>query len=56
MKIKDVLKNGIESLNQSKIEDASLKARMLLSNILDKSKEYLIIHDEEEINDKINNL
>ena len=56
MKIKDVLKNGIESLNQNKIEDASLKARMLLSNILDKSKEYLIIHDEEEINDKINNL
>lgn len=56
MKIKDVLKKGIESLNESKIEDASLKARMLLSNILDKSKEYLIIHDEEEINDKINNL
>lgn len=56
MKIKDVLKNGIESLNRNKIEDASLKARMLLSNILDKSKEYLIIHDEEEINDKINNL
>lgn len=56
MKIKDVLKNGIESLNQSNIEEATLKARMLLSNILDKSKEYLIIHDEEEINDKINNL
>lgn len=56
MKIKDVLKKGIESLNESKIEDASLKARMLLSNILDKSKEYLIIHNEEEINDKINNL
>lgn len=56
MKIKDVLKKGIESLNESKIEDASLKARMLLSNLLDKSKEYLIIHDEEEINDKINNL
>ncbi len=56
MKIKDVLKNGIESLNRNKIEDASLKARMLLSNILDKSKEYLINHDEEEINDKINNL
>lgn len=56
MKIKDVLKNGIESLNQSKIEDASLKARILLANILDKNKEYLLIHDEEEINEKIVNL
>lgn len=56
MKIKDVLKNGIESLNQSNIEEASLKARILLSNILDKSKEYLIIHDDEEVNEKINKL
>lgn len=56
MKIKDVLKIGIESLNQIKIEDASLKARILLANILDKNKEYLLIHDEEEINKKIVNL
>lgn len=56
MKIKDVLKIGIESLNQIKIEDASLKARILLANILDKNKEYLLIHDEEEINEKIVNL
>lgn len=56
MKIKDVLKIGIESLNQIKIEDALLKARILLANILDKNKEYLLIHDEEEINEKIVNL
>lgn len=56
MKIKDVLKIGIESLNQIKIEDASLKARILLANILDKNKEYLLIHDEEEIKEKIVNL
>lgn len=56
MKIKDVLKIGIESLNPIKIEDALLKARILLANILDKNKEYLLIHDEEEINEKIVNL
>ncbi len=56
MKIKEMIKNGIEYLNESNIEDASLKARMLLSNILDKSKEYLVIHDDEEINEKINKL
>lgn len=53
MKIKDVLKNGIETLNQNNIDDASLKARMLLANILDKNKEYLVIHGDEEISEKI---
>lgn len=56
MKIKDILKSGIEYLNQNNIDDASLKARILLSNILDKSKEYLIIHGDEEISDKVNKL
>lgn len=56
MKIRDILKKGIESLNKSDIEDTSLKARMLLANILNKNKEYLLIHDEEEINEKIANL
>lgn len=56
MKIRDILKKGIESLNKSDIEDTSLKARMILANILNKNKEYLLIHDEEEINEKIANL
>jgi len=56
MKIKDILKNGIEKLKQANIEDASLKAKILLSHILGVTKEYLIIHGENEINDKLSNL
>lgn len=56
MKIKDILKNGIEILEKNDIEEATLKARMLLSNILEENKEYLIIHSEDEINDRIKDL
>ena len=49
MKIKDVLKNGKEILIENEIEEGSLKTKMLLSNILKVSKEYLIIHDEDEL-------
>lgn len=52
MKIKDILKNVIKYLNESNIEDSSLRAKMLLSNVLDKNKEYLLIHDDEDINEK----
>ena len=47
MNIREVLKNGIEKLNKNNIEDASLKAKMLLSEILEMKKEYLLIHEEE---------
>lgn len=56
MKIKDILKKGIEELKKSNIEDASLKAKILLSHILDVTKEYLIVYGENEINDKISKL
>lgn len=56
MKIKDILKKGIEELKKSNIEDASLKAKILLSHILDVTKEYLIVFGENEINDKISKL
>lgn len=56
MKINDILKNGIKILQGNEIEEATLKARMVLSNILGENKEYLIIHGEDEINEKINDL
>lgn len=56
MKINDILKNGIKILEENNVEEATLKARMLLSNILGESKEYLIIHSEDEVNEKINDL
>lgn len=52
MKIKEALSKGIEKLKINNIEEASLKARMLLSHILKQNKEYLLIHSEKEIDEK----
>ena len=54
MNIKQALEYGIELLNKNNIESPNLKTRMLLANILNKNKEYLLIHDTEELN--INNI
>ncbi len=51
MKIKEILTNGIKTLNEYKREEASLEARMLLSNILNCKKEDLIIRYDQEISD-----
>lgn len=53
MKIKEILKLGIDSLKEKNIEEANLKARMLLSDILNKNKEYLLVHDEEDVDDNV---
>ncbi len=53
MKIKEILKNEIEILKQNNIEDASLKARILLAFTIGKEKEYLITHDEEELLEEV---
>ena len=50
MNIKQALEYGIELLNKNNIERSNLKARMLLANILKQNKEYLLIHDTEELN------
>lgn len=52
MKIKEILKKGIEETNNK--QDEILKVKLLLSNILGVSKEYLFIHEDEEISsDKV---
>lgn len=53
MKIKEILKLGIDTLKEKNIEEANLKARMLLSDILNKNKEYLLVHDEEDVDDNV---
>lgn len=55
MKIKDILKQGIEILKENNIENCSLKARQLLAKIINKSKEYIMIHDEDELNEQEKN-
>ncbi len=49
MKLSEVLKDGIYVLKERNVEDCNLKARCLLSFLLGKPKEYLIINDNEEI-------
>lgn len=57
MKIKDVLKNEIMELKKCQMEDAILKARMLVEYVLGVSNEYLAVHLEEEIDGgKLENL
>ena len=53
MKIKELLRKGEIELNNSNIEEGNLKVKILLSNLLGKSKEYLFIHDTEEIEDDV---
>ena len=49
MKVKDVLRKEVDKLNSFNVEDAILKAQMLLQNILGVSHEYLVMHYEDEI-------
>ena len=49
MNIEEILKKEINNLKQNTIENSTLKAKILLANILNVKKEYLLIHSEEEI-------
>ena len=56
MKIKEVLSNGISILKENNIEDANMKARIVLADLLNKSKEYLVTHDCDEIEEGLNRI
>lgn len=49
MNIEEILKKEINNLKQNNIENSTLKAKILLENILNVKKEYLLIHSEEEV-------
>ncbi|MBR3882636.1 MAG: peptide chain release factor N(5)-glutamine methyltransferase [Clostridia bacterium] len=53
MIIKEVLKTAIERLKNKNIEDASMKVKMILSDTLNKEKEYLLVHDQDELDEDI---
>lgn len=55
MKISKVLNDAKEILEESNISDSKQKARRLLAYLLNKSKEYLMIHEDEEIPDQMYN-
>ena len=56
MKIKEVLLNGIRILKENDIEDSNMKAKIIFAELLGKNKEYLISHDEVEIEDGLNRI
>lgn len=49
MNIKEILEYGIKKLKENNILDPNIKSRLVLASILNKSKEYLMVHDDEEI-------
>ena len=49
MNIEEILKKEINNLKQINIENSTLKAKILLANILKVKKEYLLIHSEEQV-------
>lgn len=53
MRINEILKLGIEELQKANIENSNMKAKMVLAYILNKEKEYLLIHDEEFVSKEL---
>lgn len=56
MKISEALKEAVKILEENNISDSKPKARRLLAYSLNRSKEYLIIHEDEEIPEQIYNV
>lgn len=56
MNIKQALEYGIKLLKKNEIEEPILKTRIVLANVLNNSKEYLIAHETEEINNDLSKL
>ena len=52
MTIKDILSKGMIMLKGSNVDSPKLKARLLLQYILKKSRQYLIVYDNEEVGKK----
>ena len=52
MTINEALRDASKELIENKIDDAYLKVRMALAYLLDKDKEYLVIHGEDELDEK----
>lgn len=52
MKVKELLACGVDELNKFEIEDSVLKVRILLAYCIGQSKEFLVSHDDFEVDDQ----
>lgn len=53
MKVKGLLEQAIKQLRENNVQEPASIAKRILAFTLDVSKEYLIVHDEEEVQEKI---
>ena len=49
LNIQEIQKYSVDILKENNIEDYNLKTKLLISNVINKPKEYLIIHEKEEL-------
>ena len=52
MLIKEAIRKGMISLKTNNIKEPNLKSRLLMQYILNKPRQYLLIHDNEELTNK----
>ena len=52
MTIKELLKQGTIMLKGENLDSPSIKARLLLQDILNKNRQYLLVHDNEKVNEE----
>ena len=50
--IKEILKISIEKLKKEQIEDAILKAKIIVATVLEQRKEHLLINENKNINEE----
>ncbi|MBR3003013.1 MAG: peptide chain release factor N(5)-glutamine methyltransferase [Clostridia bacterium] len=53
MTIKEALAKGTVMLKGENLDSPKMKARLLLQDILNKPRQYLLVHDTEQINDEL---
>ena len=52
MTIKEVFKNSVSKLKQQNIQDSFLKAKIIIASVLNVNKEYLLTHEDKELEKK----
>ena len=52
MLIKEAMRKGMISLKTNNIQEPNLKSRLLMQYILNKPRQYMLIHDNEELTNK----